>query len=347
MAVNKSGNFLVIAPQGLGDALQATPMLKRLRGAEPTARLTVVVTRAAPASLFRSFSSVVDEVIELPFWERGMSSFLVALLRHCRKRQYDAAFLTYPAARMEYALLLASFRARRRFSHRYGSWHFFDAFVSRELVQSGNESNALRNMALLDAAGIGGDASGREVVPDHWTSRRARRDIVAIHPGSIDHDGFALKRWPASRFGELADALLAEGHAVAVVSGPDERDLARELARSRHIPLIEGPLHEVARQLSDVSCVVANDSGVAHLSAASGTPTIVLFGPTPVTSAPLADNVIAVRPTSCPPCFRPATGIPPCHKATHQQCLSVDLTVEHALDAVRRAMTPRSIRNDR
>lgn len=97
-------------------------------------------------------------------------------------------------------------------------------------------------------------------------------DFVAIHPGS----GSAAKNWPASHFAELASALRPR-LACVWVRGPAEASLH---APAHAIELRGVPLGALAGALARARLYVGNDSGVTHLAAALGTPTLALFGPT-------------------------------------------------------------------
>jgi heptosyltransferase-2 len=103
---------------------------------------------------------------------------------------------------------------------------------------------------------------------------------VAIHPGS----GSPKKNWPRERFAELSSLLEPQGLATIWVLGPAEmeRPELAELAVRAGPPsgcLSDASLVEVAALLSRVRVYVGNDSGVTHLAAALGTPTVALFGP--------------------------------------------------------------------
>jgi ADP-heptose:LPS heptosyltransferase len=97
------------------------------------------------------------------------------------------------------------------------------------------------------------------------------------------------KIWPAERFTELGQALLAgplAGATVAVMAGPGaaERDLAAPVlaAFPAAIDLVgKLSLPEAAACLRRASLFVGNDSGLMHLAAAAGAATLGLFGPTP------------------------------------------------------------------
>ncbi len=96
------------------------------------------------------------------------------------------------------------------------------------------------------------------------------------------------KVWPAERFAALAAALTAPGAVlggarVAVVGGPAEREMAAPLLAGLGASAIDlvgtQPLAVVAAAIARASLYVGNDSGLMHVAAASGVPTLGLFGP--------------------------------------------------------------------
>jgi ADP-heptose:LPS heptosyltransferase len=100
---------------------------------------------------------------------------------------------------------------------------------------------------------------------------------------------WAGKVWPAERFIALTQALLAgplAGARVAVLAGPGavERAMAAPvLAALPGAVDLTGmlSLSEAAACLERAALFVGNDSGLMHLAAAAGAPTLGLFGPTP------------------------------------------------------------------
>jgi ADP-heptose:LPS heptosyltransferase len=115
--------------------------------------------------------------------------------------------------------------------------------------------------------------------------QRLDRPII-LHPGA----GATWKRWPAQRFGVLAMALRQRDHDVALLAGPaDEEAIEATLAHSGPLPILRSDsIRHLAAILSQAHLFVGNDSGVTHLAAAVGVPTIALFGPTdPASWAPL------------------------------------------------------------
>jgi len=113
---------------------------------------------------------------------------------------------------------------------------------------------------------------------------------VMLHPGAGAH----WKRWPAERFAALADALERQGRQVLLVEGPADVESiqAVQAHAARPYPVLrETSLRRLAALLSQGSLFVGNDSGVTHLAAISGIPTVALFGPTdPANWAPLGNS---------------------------------------------------------
>jgi hypothetical protein len=130
-----------------------------------------------------------------------------------------------------------------------------------------------------------------------WLDRQFRPGArpVAIHPGS----GGRRKCWPAHRFAEVATRLDAP---VLLIEGPADSEACREfaegLAPSVQVARAAGEsLASVAALLMESRGYLGNDSGVSHLAAALGVPTVAVFGPTdPNAWAPLGPRVSVVGP---------------------------------------------------
>lgn len=120
-----------------------------------------------------------------------------------------------------------------------------------------------------------------------------------LHPGS----GGRAKCWPLKNFVALAEDLRSAGRQPVFLIGPveQERFPRDEVERLRATaPLIESPpLRETAALTAAAACYIGNDSGIAHLAAATGTRTLVLFGPSNSTwYAPQGPQVTILHPTA-------------------------------------------------
>lgn len=102
---------------------------------------------------------------------------------------------------------------------------------------------------------------------------------VLLHPGA----GKAPNRWPPERFGEVAAALRAEGHRVAVATGPAETGLFAGVdhGAGTTLPRLPGlTARELGGAFAAADLAFVNDTGVLHLAASVGVPAVALFGPT-------------------------------------------------------------------
>jgi heptosyltransferase II len=116
-----------------------------------------------------------------------------------------------------------------------------------------------------------------------WQTQRGlvdeSRPIVTLSPGAVG----AGKAWPAGHYGELARALAQDGASIWVLGGPSERVLAAQIAQAggaRVRDLIGNDLRDAILALAAADISVTNDSGLMHVAAAIGTPTVGIFGPT-------------------------------------------------------------------
>ncbi len=110
-----------------------------------------------------------------------------------------------------------------------------------------------------------------------------RYERIVIHPFS----GSARKNWPLPHFRQLAHMLRLP---VDWIAGPEE-----ECEGARRFESLYG----LAQWLAGARLYIGNDSGITHLAAALGVPTLVLFGPTdPALWAPRGARVIHSDPLS-------------------------------------------------
>ena len=103
--------------------------------------------------------------------------------------------------------------------------------------------------------------------------------IITLSPGAVG----AGKAWPPEYYAALAKALAADGASIWVLGGPAEKDTARliaETAGPRVRDLTGNDLRNAVLALAAADVSVTNDSGLMHVSAALGAPTVAIFGPT-------------------------------------------------------------------
>jgi ADP-heptose:LPS heptosyltransferase len=135
----------------------------------------------------------------------------------------------------------------------------------------------------------------------------ARQRLVLINPNASEL--LPHRRWMGDRYADLIRRVLAtsEDILVAITGAPDERAEAETLAAAsgpRCISLAgRTALAELPALYAHAALMVSNDSGPAHFAAATGLPTIVLFGPeTPKLYQPLGASRAIYAGLACSPC---------------------------------------------
>jgi heptosyltransferase-3 len=169
--------------------------------------------------------------------------------------------------------------------------------------------------------------------------------VLAIGPAA----NWRGKQWHAERFAELTRRLTAPdgplpGARVAVLAAEHERGQAAPLLASvppeRAIDLVgRTELLTAAAVLRRCTMFIGNDTGLMHIAAASGTPTLGLFGPSPVEQyAPWGRCTEAVR-TTVPNEMMFGPGFDPLTTDTLMESLSVDMAEAAAWRLWRRAVS--------
>jgi ADP-heptose:LPS heptosyltransferase len=128
---------------------------------------------------------------------------------------------------------------------------------------------------------------------------------VLLHPGA----GSPRKRWPLAGFLELAAQARARRLNPEFVIGPADHDLLPGLEHQRAAVHRPADCLDLLNLCRCAAAYVGNDSGVSHLAAWTGLPSVVIFGPTdPARWRPQGRSVEVVQPPlECLPCFETAT----------------------------------------
>jgi len=160
------------------------------------------------------------------------------------------------------------------------------------------------------------------------------RPAAVLAPGAVGPS----KRWGG--YAELARNLVQQGFAVWIVGGPDEKTLAVEIteavdgAAADIRDLTGRDLRNAILALAAATVAVSNDSGLLHVAAALGTPSIGIFGPTSpwhwAPLNPLAGIVEAATQLPCRPCHKPTC------RLGHHRCMG-DIPAATVTEAVQAA----------
>jgi heptosyltransferase-2 len=145
----------------------------------------------------------------------------------------------------------------------------------------------------------------------------------------------------------LADRLIDSRRQVLLIGSADEADVTREVtSRMQNKPVVltgKTSLDQITAVLSLVDLVVTNDTGPAHIAAALGRPTLVIFGPTnPLTTRPFAPEAEILRhPPDCAPCM--LRDCPIDHRC--MTAITVDEVFEHSQALLKHASFAKTVRS--
>ena len=275
--------ILFISSTRIGDAVLSTGLLDHLMRAHPEARFTIVCGRVAEG-VFR----------RMPRLDR-----LIAV----EKRRYSLHWL-------EIWGQLATTRWDLVVDLRASAIAWLLWTRDRRVIQGGRRpGHRLTHLAAL----LGIESPPLPVI---WTAPEDTARAAALLPEGRPWlvlgptANWHRKVWPAERFAELALRLTAPdgalpGAGIAILGGPgdQERSMATPVltALPQALDLVgKLDLPEVAAVLARAAIFIGNDSGLMHLAAAAGAPTLGLFGPTPSDeygpAGPKAQAVLADGP---------------------------------------------------
>lgn len=316
--------ILIRVPNWVGDAVMSVPALRELRRAFPSAAITLA-GRAGVAGLFEG-ENLSDEYITLGSGDGltaktgGFFQDVRLLRRHCfdlailLQNAFGAALLAktagarvvagYPTDRRRLLLdLVLSLDSNYKKKHQVHYYLNLAAQIESTYCQE-SEIDLSSARPTLDASDKCIAAAERLLAE---SGIDLNRPIVAVNPGATNS---RAKQWLPERFAETADLLVKNGGFQCVIVGtPGDRDVAertRLVMRARPAVLAGlTSLAELKGVLRLSSLLISNDTGAAHVAAALGTPTVVIFGPTEdITTRPLSDHAAIVRhDVECSPCM--------------------------------------------
>lgn len=305
---------LVVKLRSIGDTVLATPSLIALRRFLPGAQIDVLLEDWV-APLLDGFEGV-NNVISVG---KGSLSRLSTMWK-LRRQGYDVAFNLHGGTTSTF------FTRASGALHRVGYAEYQYSFLYDHLYSSSADfwgraktHSAEQQLALLGFAGVPVEdrpKSRLAVSPDAVRSVKAklgsqrsqipdmRSEIALLHPAAA----FATKQWAAENFSRVAEYLNSRGLQTAAVAARGERTVLENLKAASQVPILlfdDLSLPEITALASMSRVFVGNDSGIAHIAAAVGTPTVVIFGSSnrdhwrPWTDAP---NEIVFEAFPCQPC---------------------------------------------
>jgi ADP-heptose:LPS heptosyltransferase len=269
----------------LGDLLCAVPAWRALRAAFPAAVITLIGLPWARAFVER-FAHLLDRFVEFPGYpglpERAVDLRAVPpFLERLQAEPFDLVLQMHGSGSLVNPLMML-FGAERAAGF-YEPGRFCpdpDLFIP----YPDGVHEIRRHLALM--AHLGLPPRGEHLEFPLTAADRAELEAlglglrpgryVVVHPGARA----AERRWPPRHFARLADEAARAGYAVALTGTAEERPLTAAVAAAMRGPAVDlagaTRLGAAAALIQRARLLIANDTGVSHVAAALGTPSLIV-----------------------------------------------------------------------
>ena len=343
--------LLVVKVFGMGDSIMVRSLIEHLLARNPTTEIGVLT---GPATF--ELMTLGSRLSIHQYTQRSLTlRTSLGLLKDLRQRRYDAilnfeqnstagtAFLAATGIPLRIGFLPTGDSPKAwflthavRFRETYSMWRSFVRLA--QLVDPGLSDEIIPHPVPCSAL----SKSWAEA----WLQGHAARcPLVALHLGSQDLE---FRRWPVDRFVRLAEQISRYGvqPTILLTGTARERPLINEFMKRYLGHALDasdsGSLENTAALLERCNLLVSNDTGVMHVAAAMGTPTVGLFGPnSPRYWAPIGPRATYVYDTKvpCSPCLNLYANRWPleCANPEKSRCM-LDIRVDSVLHAVRRVV---------
>jgi predicted lipopolysaccharide heptosyltransferase III len=301
---------LLVRLRSIGDTVLATPSLYALKRFLPNVTVDILVEDWV-APLLNNHPHV-DNVIVL---ERGGFMTRARVARELRAANYDVVYNLHGGTTATFLTRATGARHRVGFeTYQYAQLHNHQAPSPLLLWGQQNAHSVEQQLALLGWTGVpvtdrprtqlGISTDARETVQKLLAESGLNgQKIALIHPAAA----FATKQWATENFARVAEFLSDSGFAPVAIAASNEKPLLEKLCSEAHVKIVtfDLSLPEVTALAAQSQLFVGNDSGIAHIAAAVGTPAVVIFGSSnlahwrPWNSAPAE---VVFEEMSCQPC---------------------------------------------
>lgn len=303
--------IVVRAPNWIGDAILSLPALESLRKNFPQAQIWIAA-REWVKDLFTSYHFIKGVI---PLSNLDSLKGVRSAAKNLKESNFDTGILLTNSFSSAFLFYLAKIPERWGYT-RDGR----GILLTRSVTPKGREELSHQlNYYLELISGLGLKAYPSEInlplTQEEKTSAKEmllslnidlKRPLVVLNPGASYGPA---KRWPASRFAEVARLFQQRKNAeILIIGSSDESELAESIVSSMtKKPLsLAGKtnLRLLAGLISHAAVFVTNDSGPMHLANALKTPVTAIFGPTdPRLTGPFQEPAMVIKKdVLCWPC---------------------------------------------
>jgi hypothetical protein len=290
---SKRTDALMILGTGVGNVIEQTPLIKAVSTLYSYVDVFLPLSTEATASVIRG----MPRVRRLYVYKSGFAKL------HRRKQPYAAIFATY---------LVCDFAKRIKSNAVYMSGDF----------SVKGKSEAAISLIAAQHAGYTGELPSPWCCKEPWDHQLPGPPLIGITAGGLPTPQWRLKRY--KQYADVVDFILErmpDAMFVNIGTLTDDEIHHREVCDLRGLTT----LGQAATIAANCDAYIANDCGMAHVAAAVGTPTTVVFGPTRIVkNMPCINaNYVTLAGLECRPCQyarglgrRPRTG-----KRCNHECM--------------------------
>ncbi len=268
--------ILIVKTSSLGDLFHALPAVHLLKTGLNAEIDWVVNSGYVP--LVKCFTDV-DRVI--PFPRNSLRTNLKSFLSDLRKDKYD--LVVDLQGLLKSALIARAARSHKRIGpsfHREFAYLFYDHVAAERNKErhAVDENLDVLRFLELPAAPVQFPVA---FPPPEFVGQTSPLKVL-LSPCSRH----AAKNWPVERFAAVGKVLHEKNGAMLYISGvPEDSEVCKKLMEllppgSAHNLCGKTSLVELGGVLQAMALVITVDSGPMHMAAATGTPTLAIFGPT-------------------------------------------------------------------
>jgi lipopolysaccharide heptosyltransferase II len=305
-------SVLVIRLRSIGDTVLATPALVTLRRFLPQAKIHILLEDWVAPVLERS--PLVDQVITIP---KQSNTARARLARNLHRTKYDVVYNLHGGTTATFLTRATGAPHRVGFAHyQYARLHNHIAPSPQEIWRRQDLHSVEQQLALIGWTGVpvtdrpATQLAVTETAARSISEKLAAKKINEAQPFALIHPAAALetKQWATESFARVAEAVAERGLTPVAIVSPGER-LVLESLRSQSTTSIAGfadlTLPEVTALAARARLFIGNDSGIAHIAAATGTPCVVIFGSSNVTHWrpwTMGQSEVVREELACQPC---------------------------------------------
>lgn len=302
----KNYNILLINFGGIGDEILFLPVIKSIKKRYVNSKITLCLE-----SRSRSIKDLCPEIDNLIFSDIKSKNKYIELLKlyfNALLGGYDAVISS--GANKLIPLLLFFTGIKTRIGYKNNS--FTGKLLTEAVVLNQNQyagkmyHDLVKNFAQDEYSNPEISVAKSELT----------KDMILIHPGvsKVSIKKNIIKNHGNKKWAELVKNLLSDGYKVCLAGGPDDKECIDEILSEikdtdcSNLYNAYGKtknLKDLAGLIAGSKVAVCSDSAPMHISVASDTPTVAVFGPTDEKKlVPEKDNIKIIRANvDCRPCL--------------------------------------------